>query len=212
MTNIRLVYNPYTKVTEVYCENKKITAEENKILTFLRTNGFHECLLPFRKRYVIWQGLLPELMIEVNDDELFVLFEGTDEDFQLLESSFTQAEMLVSNLGYENNWTVSHFPDFGIEHLQQALNDMAENLKEICESRAELREINDYLSNLSGKEVVNKHQELKRLIAKHLEKWENSDNKYKDEKRNYIEHIIKKHLSEIEVRYGLVADEEGVIL
>ncbi len=212
MTNIRLVYNPFTKEAEVYCENKKISAEENKIYMFLKTNGFYECLLPFNKRYVIWQGLLPELMIEVNDDELHILFEGTKEDFQTLENSFTQSEIYVNNLGYENNWVVSYLPNFTVENLVQTLCDTAENMKDICESRAELHEIDNYLSDAHEIEAMEAYQKLKRMIAGHLKKWENSNNKYKDEKKNFIEHIIMSNLRELEIQYGLITHEEGVIL
>ena len=67
MTNIRLVYNPFTGQTRIYNENQEITAKENRLCAFLCPGGFESCLLPFRRRYTVWEGLLPELLRFLGD-------------------------------------------------------------------------------------------------------------------------------------------------
>ena len=84
MTNIHLVYDPYADKVQVYIESREITAPENKIYSFLDLNGFYKCLLPFRRRYAIWEGLLLELLEEVNDEDLHIIFEGRRTDHQRL--------------------------------------------------------------------------------------------------------------------------------
>lgn len=190
MTNIRLIHNPFTRETTIYCEKKKITAEENKIYSFLNTNDFNDCLLPFNKKYAIWQGLLPELMLEVNDDELHITFEGREVDFQSLENAFKQCGTIVTNLGYENNWRLFYIPNFNAEYLAAALNNLAGTLREICESRAELREVDSIVGDIGKNDFRKCYKRLQEILSKHLEKWENSDNKYKEEKVNYINSVV----------------------
>lgn len=204
MTDIRIVFNPAAKESEVYCGGRRIEAKENKIYTFLEANDFYECLLPFTKRYMIWQGLLPELIIEANDDALRIVFEGTEADYRRVEEAFRQTRTVVSNLGYENSWQLSHEGNFEERNLNALLADLAGALREMCETRAELRALDAFCKKLdAGSGFAECEREFKKLAGEHLKKWEKSDNRYKEEKIGYIRNAVLERLEQKKREFGI---------
>lgn len=188
MTNIRIVYNPFEERTFVYNEQTELSAMENKICTFLNCSPFPDCLRPIRKRYLIWEGLLPELVCEVNDDELEIIFEGRTEDFQLVSAAFEDSAGLLPELGYENRWKLTHAGNFETAHIAGTLSALARDLREMCESRAELAEVDRFL-RLQGNPDVDRDI-LADMLARHMEKWKNSGSPYTEEKILYLQLLV----------------------
>lgn len=187
MTNVQIIYNPFEDKTRVIYEDHEILSEDNKIVTFLKTNGFHKCLYMFNKKYVMWQGLLPEIIKEVNDDELHIIFEGSDSDFEKLEAAFCEAKDIVNNMGYENNWSLSHISNFTAERAADDLKNIIESFDEFCcETRAERAQVKECLSLLNADTYGAACKKAEKIFEQHIEKWQNSDSKYKEEKIDYI--------------------------
>lgn len=197
MTDIRIVYDSFTKKAAIYIEQEELTAKENRICAFLSNSSFLDCLLPLRKRYLVWDGLLPELINEVNDDELRIIFEGQVSDYLILEDAFHQSVPRITELGYADNWRLEHMGDFAAELTVGVLNDLAKKLREMCESRAELSEIDHYLRQMQEEELMKECDLLAGMIAKHMEKWENSGSPYAGEKIMYLE-LLQDHLRDAE--------------
>lgn len=195
MTNIRLIYNPFTKTARIYREHKEITAAENKIYTFLNTDGFYDCLMPFNRRYVVWEGLLPELISEANDEELRVVFEGREADFVRLEKAFDQLRPAVENAGYENRWQLAHARNFEAGDIVLQLQDIARNLREMCESRAELKEIESLTARAGEDNIRECCEAVRAVISGHIAKWEQSGSRYRQEKIVYLE-MLEERLDE----------------
>lgn len=201
MTNIRLVYNPFTGQTRIYNENQEITAKENRLCAFLCPGGFESCLLPFRRRYTVWEGLLPELLRETNDEELHVIFEGRDEDFRKMEEAFEQTRSAVENAGYENRWQLTHIPNFEAGNLVRQLRELAAHMREMCESRRELSEI-DRLAEEIGEENLDKNcQSMQAVLCAHIAKWEQSQSEYRQGKITYLK-MLEGRLREAEKQAG----------
>lgn len=201
MTNIRLVYDPFEGRTHIYNEQEEITAAENKICTFLRANGFYECLRPFRKRYVIWEGLLPELIGEVNDEELRIVFEGRESDYRLVAEAFCQDGPVIENAGYEVKWELSHVGNFEAGNIAKKLAQLAKELREMCESRQELWELDSFLSGMEEDKLDRSCQALQGILARHVDKWARSGNDYRQEKIMYL-NILESSLEEAKNRLG----------
>ena len=182
MITVRLKYNPYEKKCRIFFDDVEITAKENRIFAFLSANGFELSLHTFRKRYVIWNGLLPELIAEANDSELNVLFEGRSEDFEKLEQAFQESRQIIVSLGYENEWTVCHLPNYESEHYLEELIQIAEKLKDMCESRAELYEIETYIRKAGEHDILQNQKDLTALIEKHIRKWDTGNSRFRKEK------------------------------
>lgn len=182
MTNVRLVYNPYSKKVQIYNERKEITAAENKIYTFLNSNGFDRCLMPFRKRYTIWEGLLLELLEEFNDEELSITFEGRKADYQRLEDSFMQLKPAVENAGYQNLWKIIFAQNFEMADMAKQLVQEAEDLREMCECRAELCAVDNLIAAIREEHLFENCSQMITLLSEHIAKWEQSSSSYRQEK------------------------------
>jgi len=201
MTRIRIVYDPFAKRVSIYNEDEEFSAAENKICAFLNNNSFYDCLLPMRKRYLIWNGLLPELMSEVNDDELQIVFEGRTCDYQRVDGAFRHTAGLCAQLGYENRWNLCHAGNFEAAHLVNLLDEVAKDLREMCESRAELSQVDHVRLQLAEQGPDAVCLALSQLIAGHIGKWEAGNSPYREEKITYLK-ILCDRLEEVEKHLG----------
>ena len=199
MTNIKVSYNPFTKETKVYNEKHEIAAAENKLHTFLNTNGFYDCLVPFRTKYVIWEGLLPELFNEANDDELRITFEGRESDFAVLKEAFERSETVNNGAGDANKWSLVHIGNFDVQNLLDELLDLAQVIREICETREELNEINQSISGIKKGDYSRGCQSLQRILSAHIHGMEQEDDRYRSGKTVHLE-MTASRLDEISAR------------
>lgn len=190
MTNIRVAHDPLTGKTSVCFGQEEITAAENRICTFLNSSGFRNCLHPFRKRYVIWKGLLHELIDEVNDEELQVVFEGQVSDYRLMEEAFRRSADAAEEQGYTNKWKLSYAGDLGMESAVETLLELAKGLREVCESRAELGTVDHFILQMSKSPGGGDCGTLRDILAEHIQKWEASGSPYSQEKIIYLEMLL----------------------
>ena len=190
MTDVRIIYNPYENKTTLIYEKHVITSAENKIYSYLLSDGFYEVLLPFKKRYSIWYGLLPELIKEVNDDELKIIFEGRLSDYELIKKAFEECREIVENEGYANAWSLDFEKNFESENVINQLLSAANMLRDVCETRAELREVDKFKSAVSDDEISELYGRLMSMIKKHIEKWEVSSDDYRQNRINELNVII----------------------
>lgn len=189
MTSIRIVYDPFRNKTRIACDGREITSLDNKINSYVLSEGFYNVLLPFRKRYSVWNGLLPELINEVNDDELSITFEGRQEDFEKLEKAFEECRDMVENIGYSNSWTLYCEKGFENENIIDELINAAGNLKGLCETRAELGELRQFSECAKDMDISECRDRLMLLIGEHIGKWETSGEKYRDSKISELKMI-----------------------
>lgn len=186
MTDIRLVYDPFEDRMHIYYEEEVITEAENRICDFLRTHGFRKCLLPFRTKYAVWEGLAVELVQEVNDGELRIVFEGQEEDYRLIREAFRKAEAAVRELGYQGSFGLAHTGNFELPNVAKKLGDIVRSLREMCESRAELAKADGLLAQIDAGQLKQSCTALEGLILGHIEKWEQSGSDYRQEKIAYL--------------------------
>lgn len=184
MTDIKIVYDPYAKKTSVFYYEHEIVSEDNTIVSFLKTNGFDKCLSAFKQgKYVRWQGLLPEIIKDVNDDELSIIFEGKDENFKELEVAFHDSKDTINNMGYENNWNLSFVENFSdIETVIENLKCIIEKFRDFCDTRKELDLLRDYINRLKPDTYTEIRENVMKTFEQHIEKWENSNSPYKEGK------------------------------
>ena len=120
--------------------------------------------------------------IEFNDDELHIVFEGREEDFKEVEKSFVASGVMVENIGYENHWRLSFIKNFDAENLMDSLLSLADSLRDMCETKKELYDITGFMKQITPKNIMESHQKLQEILDEHLQKWNNSTDKYKKSK------------------------------
>ena len=199
MTNIRLVNDPFADEIHIYYEDEEITAPENRIWAFFHTDGFLRCLLPFRTKYAVWEGLLTELVREVNDRVLLVAFEGKKEDYELVKEAFFQSKAAVWEDGSKVQWELAHEERFEETNMAEKLKDTVCSLRDLCESRAELEETDILLAQLDRGQLKSACAGLGELILRHMQRWEHSDSEYRQEKLGYLR-MLESIQKEIEAR------------
>ena len=91
MTSVSLIYNPYSLKSRILIAERELDAPENRIVEFMNRESFYDLLRPFRRRYVVWDGLLPELLEEINDPEAEITFIGREADFEAVRAAFGRA-------------------------------------------------------------------------------------------------------------------------
>lgn len=202
MTEVRIVYNPANSRCRLFYDNREILSAENKIYAFLTTENIHDILIPFNRRYTIWQGLLPEIICEFNDDELNITFEGREDDFRALEEAFEKTESIVENIGYTNRWSLTFVKNFEQEAATERVLFIAQEIREMCETRAELYEIKDLVESVSVKELTEICESLQDIIEAHKEKWNQSSERHKKSKVDFL-NIKAEQLKEL---LGYVCD------
>mgnify|MGYP003294027295 CR=1 FL=1 len=200
MTNVKIVYNPADLSVRIFYESKEVISSENKVYAFLKNMGLYNSLFPFQRRYVIWRGLLAELINEFNDDELHILFEGREKDFQEVEKAFENTKSMVEDIGYDNNWHLSFIRNFDIENLVEELKGIAEEIRQISETREELHEVGRLLVEIRQDNFVDSLHELEDILDKHIEKWGSSNEKYKKSKVDLL--MMKKTAMQKLQRYS----------
>lgn len=196
MTNVKIVYNPVALKIQLFYENKEIISSENKVYAFLSSMGLYDCLRPFNRRYIMWKGLLAEMISEFNDDELHIVFEGKENDFEKVEKAFENSQMMVESIGYGNNWHLSFIKNFDIENLMDKFVDVAQEIRDMCETREELYEITRFMEHLPQYAPTDCYQKLHEIVDKHIKKWNDSNEKYKHSKIDLLL-MLKTTLDEV---------------
>lgn len=130
MTTIRINYNPFNEKIQVRVDDRTLDKKQNRIMSFADSLGFAAWLMPYHHKYQVWEGLLQELMEEVNDDELDIVFEGRQSDFDRLETAFTESKEDVVMVGYRNNWKLFHLTNYERENIIQELLNSINNLSD----------------------------------------------------------------------------------
>lgn len=179
MADIRLVYDPLADQMHIYYEEEELTAAENRVCDFLRTYGFRKCLLPFWTKYAVWEGLPIELAGEVNDRTLCVVFEGRQDDYELVRHAFEK------HAG-STHWQLTYTERFEAVNAAQKLSGIVQSLREVCESRAELAQADSLLTQIKTGQLADACAGLKRLLDMHKKKWDRSTDAYRQEKLVYL--------------------------
>ena len=191
MFNVKIIYNSLDNKIFLEYENNKITSSENRIYEYISAYDFSNILMPFRKRYSIWEGLLPELIKDVNDSELDICFEGRAEDYEMLVKAFAECKGIVESLGYKNLWTVSHMKNFESENLINMFIQTADDLYSECRTRDEQHTVHNLKINVNDDNINESCEKLKEVLVSVMQKWEESPAEYKQSKIDYLKSVSK---------------------
>lgn len=179
MLTVKLIFNPHLDGSgqcKLFFGKTELRATENKICSFLRNNGFYAALNPVRKKYVIWRGLFEELADEANDSEIELIFEGRGEDFEKLIKALAGAQ--CQNV----KWSLKHIVNFDLDSYMDEFNSIIEEMLSICDSRAEQGEIKKLKDKFNKSCEMDDCAQLICIIGKHIEKWESTNDQYKQSK------------------------------
>ena len=111
MLSADLRYNPYFQSAEIFIAGKIRTS--GRLGAFINGQPMSEWLDAYSKGYRRWDGLLPELITDLNEDELSLRFMGLAEDCNKFREALLRQKSLVQRLGYDPSaWTLENVPAF----------------------------------------------------------------------------------------------------
>lgn len=103
MRKIQIYFNPYLESTRLIIDGKVRLNCGSRLDDFIVGQPLDKWLAPYGFSYQRWHGLLPELMEELNDDDLSLEFFSLPEYFSMLAEEFDKQTSLIEERGYSSD-------------------------------------------------------------------------------------------------------------
>lgn len=130
MKTVELSYNPYFQETRMKIDGKKYENQTSRIGEFLVGKPMDNWLEWKVVSYQKWDGILPELMEYLNDDELEIIFSGIKDDFTRFKSQLQKQHGTIREKGFETGqYTVAFCESRKPEEIKKNLQSFIENRK-----------------------------------------------------------------------------------
>lgn len=103
MRNVEIYFNPYSDSTRLIIDGEEIIGGQTRLEEFIVGQPLDKWLSPYVFSYQKWNGLLPELMEALNDDDLHLKFFTLPEYVQRLSEEFDKQTSLIEEKGYSSD-------------------------------------------------------------------------------------------------------------
>ena len=138
MLPANLRYNPYIQSAELLIDNGKVRLS-GRLGAFITGQPISEWLEAYSIGYRHWEGFLPELVSDLNEDNLSLKFSGITEDFAKFHAAIIRQNQQLQRMGYSpSEWTLEHVPAFLPERIIPAMSQLVKTLLPIAPSQASL--------------------------------------------------------------------------
>lgn len=123
MRKVQIHYNPYLKSTRLIVDNVEHHDSGKRMDDYIIGKPISEWLTAYSESYYRWNGILPELMEELNDDELEIVFYGFHEHYEQIENAFKTQTLMLEELGFESTyWSLNYKNAYSIDGVKNALS------------------------------------------------------------------------------------------
>lgn len=113
MRTVEIYFNPYAESTRFLVDGKERKKNDgNRVDEFIVGQSIKKWLTPYVYSYQKWSGLLPELMQELNDDQLKMTFYAPPQYFYELDEEFNKQTSLIEEKGYSADFWVCDCEEF----------------------------------------------------------------------------------------------------
>lgn len=103
MRNVEIYFNPYSESTRLIIDGEERIGGETRLEEFIVGQPLDKWLSPYVFSYQRWNGLLPELMEDLNDDDLNLTFFTLPEYVSKLSEEFDKQTSLIEEKGYSSD-------------------------------------------------------------------------------------------------------------
>lgn len=127
LTSADLYYNPYLQSARLFVSGKpRITG---RLGAFIDSKPLCEWLESYSRGYRRWEGFLPELVADLNEDSLDIKFMGLPEDYAKFHEVLLSQNIRVQQLGYNpSSWSSRNVPAFLPEKIAPLLLQLTSSL------------------------------------------------------------------------------------
>lgn len=146
MKKIELSYNPYFQETGLKIDGKKYENPTSRIGGFVLGKPIESWLDRKVISYQKWDGILPEMMEYLNDDELEIIFSGTKDDFNRLKGRLPKQHGAVRERGFETGqYTLAFRENRKSEEIKKNTQSFIENRKRFVLTQKNMMDM-EYIS------------------------------------------------------------------
>lgn len=176
--SVTLCYNAYSQAATLTCDTCNLDREGSKIKKALIGHPMSDWLDARTKGYLQWNGFLPELVTELNDVDITLTFEGTNEDYaRFAEAVRRQAVALQATEFDTIQLNIKHTEAFSARKLLANMRALRKQWKTLFPTQKLIFKRNDldYQLNsdsLTAQEILalyDSYYDLLRELPRHLE-------------------------------------------
>lgn len=169
MKKIELYYNPFLEQASVKIDGESYKTQDNRLGEFLIGKPMENWLKKTIISYQRWDGILPELMEFFNDDELQILFYGSESDYNHFKEYIKNQYRDIELKGFESNmYTLKWIEKWNQENVYQNLKNFLQNRKcFFLENQKQMLRLEYIEKELNSSEKINVSRLCK--IRKELE-------------------------------------------
>lgn len=122
MRIVKIIYNPYSECTRLLIDDIERKGNDNRFEAAIVGKPMKSWVSPYFESYRRWEGILPELMDELNDDELDIYFYGISGQFDFLKNELQKQALLVEEKGYSSSaWSIQMKQRYRPERVQESV-------------------------------------------------------------------------------------------
>lgn len=135
MKKIEIYVNPYRssgQMTRFCIDGVDVVSNESRLTAFVVRKNMFEWLYPYSRGFQKWQGILPELVRELNDDTFDIEFHGRERDDQFLRDVLSVQQESLVRRGMETEVSHRFIPlDAAtgiVDHVRSLLKDFIDTV------------------------------------------------------------------------------------
>lgn len=130
MHEVHIYYNPYSESTRLVVDGAERRSSAGRVDDYIIGKPISNWLAAYSESYYHWSGILPELMENLNDDELDLTFHGSREHCKMLEEALQTQRTCVEELGFEfGHWKLVHREDYSACDFTKSLSKFVKRFK-----------------------------------------------------------------------------------
>lgn len=122
---VKLIYNPYSQAATLQKDEQEFSRSGSRMDKCLIGKPMSDWLEANVKGYRQWNGFLPELMAEINEDDIRLIFSGKEEDYQhFTEAVLRQNTVMAENAGQQIKLEIEYVEMFSVKKLLQQMKEL----------------------------------------------------------------------------------------
>lgn len=194
---VKLIYNPYSQAATLQKDEQEFSRSGSRMDKCLIGKPMSDWLEANVKGYHQWNGFLPELMAEINEDDIRLIFSGKEEDYQrFTEAVLRQNTVMAENAGQQIKLKIEYVEMFSVKKLLQQMKELRTiwdkqniygatqqlnweldaldaQLKNLTDEMAAMKLVDDYIRLLTEMVKVEKSMERRKKMIDMSWKWKN---------------------------------------
>ena len=117
---LRIEVNPFYNSSKVFCQNSFYVG--GRVYDFINEKPMSDWLKASRSGYQIWNGFFAELVKELNDDDIKIVFIGTFSDWQHFNAAILEQSSIIEDYGFSaENITLEFIERFSVLKVRELL-------------------------------------------------------------------------------------------